>query len=469
MKSFLALPPHSLEERYNKYLAKAAGSLPPLGLLYLAAVLRQRGHEVQVCDGSMQDYTTMMDRIRTFKPDFVGFSTMAFIWRQTKQMVANIKREFPDVKIALGGNHATIYKKRCLNECPEADFVMFGECEQTLAEVADALTKEKSFAGIRGLIYRKGKKLVQNADRPLIQDLDSLPFPARDLLNIIDYTPAMEQYKRKPVTNVMTSRGCPFQCTFCTSRNTGMRLRSPQNVVLELKELVETYGVREVAFWDDTFTLNQARIRELCRLITEAKLDIIWSAHSRANTLTLETAQAMADAGCWKIFFGIESLVQKNLDTIKKGITVQQAFDAIKITKQVGIQSECSFMFGIPGETYEEALTTINLIKKLSPDYAKFFQHTFFEGQEREELEKVGTLVTDDLENVTGNTVTFVPHSMTREQLESLVPLAYRKFYLRPKYVFNYLKRMRSFEDVKRAVNGFRAVVSMKVAQSSGL
>ncbi|MBS3144205.1 cobalamin-dependent protein [Candidatus Woesearchaeota archaeon] len=462
MKVFLALPPHSLEERYNKSLAKAAGTLPPLGILYLAAVLKQHGHEVQVCDGSMQDYATMIDRIRTFRPDFIGFSTMAFIWRQTKQMIQNIKRELPHVTIALGGNHATIYKKRCLTECPEADLIMFGECEQTLTEVVHALEKKKSLAGIKGIIYRKGKQLVQNEDRPLITDLDSLPFPARDLLPIKDYTPAMEQYRRKPVTNVMTSRGCPFQCTFCTSRNTGMRLRSPANVVLELKELVDNYGIREVAFWDDTFTLNQARVRELCRLIKEAKLDIVWSAHSRVNTLTVETAQAMKEAGCWKIFFGVESLVQKNLDTIKKGITVQQAFDAIKITNELGIESECSFMFGIPGETYEEALQTISLIKKLNPTYAKFFQHTFFEGQERAELEKVGTLITEDLENVTGNTVTFVPHSMTREQLEGLVPTAYRQFYLRPKYVFNYVKRMRSVEDVKRAMNGFRAVISMK-------
>ncbi len=464
MKAFLALPPHSLIDRYNKSLAKAAGSLPPLGLLYLAAVLRKAGHEVQVCDGSMQDYATMMRRIREFKPDFLGFSTMAFLWHQTKQMIKNIKTEFPNMTIALGGNHSTIYKKRCLKECPEADLIMFGECEITAVEVVNALANKKSLAGIKGIVYRKGKTFVQTEERPQIKDLDSLPFPARDLIDITDYTPAMEQYKRKPVTNVMTSRGCPFQCSFCTSRNTGMRLRSPANVLVELKELVEKYGVKEVAFWDDTFTLNQARIRELCQLIKDNHLNIIWSAHSRANTLTLETAQAMKDAGCWKIFFGIESLVQKNLDTIKKGITVQQAFDAIKITKQVGIESECSFMFGIPGETYEEAITTINLIKKLNPNYAKFFQHTFFEGQEREELEKVGTLITDDLENVTGNTVTFVPYSMTREQLESLVPLAYRSFYLRPRYMLNYLKRMRSPEDIKRAYRGFRAVVSMKAS-----
>src|SRR3989344_2617582 len=167
MKVFLALPPHSLEERYNKSLAKAAGSLPPLGILYLAAVLKKAGHNVQVCDGSMEDYMTMRQRIRQFKPEMVGFSTMAFIWHSTKQMVKDIKKEFPDVKMVLGGNHATNYKKRCLEELPEADLVMINECEQTIVEVAEAIEKGKPYKNILGLVYREGQAIRETPPRPL--------------------------------------------------------------------------------------------------------------------------------------------------------------------------------------------------------------------------------------------------------------------------------------------------------------
>ena len=461
MKIFLALPPHSLVDRYNKAIAKAAGSFPPLGLLYLAAVLRAKGHKVQVCDGSMEDYNTMLARMRAFQPDLLGFSTMAFLWHSTKEMIAQIRKEFPNTYIALGGNHATNYKKACLAESPESDLIMFGECEETVVEVADAIERKLPFENIKGLIFRNESKTIQTADRPLIQNLDSLPSPARDLVNINDYVPAIEQYKRLPVTNLMSSRGCPFRCTFCTQRQTGMRMRSAQNVFEEIRELVHNYKIKEIAFWDDTFTLNRSRVMEIAKLIKESKLDIIWSMQARVNTVDRELLKNIASAGCWKIFYGVESLVQKNLDKVKKDITVSQAFDAIRWTREAGIESEASFIFGIPGETYEEALTTMNLAIKLNPSYAKFFQHTFFEGMAREDIENEGIIIGDDLQGATGNSVTFVPHTMSHAQLASLVPRAYKKFYMRPAYIINYFKKIRSIEDIKRAVRGAQAVLSL--------
>lgn len=462
MNIALILPPISLEERYGKGIAKVAGSLPPLGLLSIGAVLREGGHKVIVIDGSREDFSTMMLRLQEFLPQIIGISSMTCMWPKAKQLAAILRNRFPNSFLIAGGVHPTLMKEACLAEVPSLDAVVYGEGEYTALELCNKIEGGESLSAVNGLIYRDDGEIVKNPPREIIANLDLLPFPDRELVDVRGYTPAFEQYKRKPVTNVFTARGCPFQCIFCLPNLLGKRVRyrSPENVMAELKELKERYGIRDVAFWDDTFTLNKKRIYALSDMMKSENLGIVWSAQARADCVDRDLLREMADAGCWKLFYGVESLVQKNLDTLKKGETVEQMFDAIRWTKEAGIETETSYIFGIPGETYEEGLETIKLAKKLDPDYAKFFALAPY-GKLYEEAEKYGTLLTKNMSDFTGNTITFVPYSMTKNQLEKLRYLAYRKFYLRPAYILKRIKKLRSLEEIKKSINGFIALITL--------
>ncbi|HLC63403.1 MAG TPA: radical SAM protein [Candidatus Nanoarchaeia archaeon] len=463
MKVSLILPPHTFEERYNKKIAKAAGTWPPLGILYIAAILLENGHKVQVLDGSKKDFLTINKELDKFQPDIIGMNVLTFLWNKVKSWTPNLKQRFPNSFIVVGGTHATVAREKCLEECKSIDGVILGEAEFILADLADALEKKKSLSNVKSFIYKEKDKIKINSEHyERLTDLDKLPFPARSLIDIYEYIPAAEQYKKLPVANMITSRGCPYKCTFCGSGNTKAYFRSPQNVLAEFKFLKEKYKVKDIAIWDDTFTLDRQRVLDICKLIRQEKLDIVWSSHSRVNTVDEELLKAMAGAGCWKICYGIESLLQKNLNVIRKGSTVEQNFNAVKWSQKYGIQAEGSFIFGIPGETYEDALQTIALMKKLNPDYMKCFPFTPLPGTESgEKIEEYGTLMSENTDNFTENSVVFTPNSMTKEQLQSLIPKAYKEFYLRPRYLTRYVKNIRSVHDIKRAIKGFSAVTSL--------
>jgi radical SAM superfamily enzyme YgiQ (UPF0313 family) len=238
-----------------------------------------------------------------------------------------------------------------------------------------------------------------NGPRPLIQNLDALPFPARDLLPMDKYIPLPNQYKRKPVANLMALRGCPYQCTFCSANavfGCSLRMRSAQRVYDEIKQLVDTYGIREISFWDDTLTVNKKWLHELCDLIISNHLDITWSCYARVNTVDLDLLKKMKKAGCWNIFYGIESGNQELLDRIKKGITLDQIRNAVKLTKKAGIEVRGSFMIALPGETPEMAHKTIDFAIELDPDYAQFSITTPYPGTELfEQAKQYGELSGD--------------------------------------------------------------------------
>lgn len=464
MKIVLALAPHSFEDRYNKSIAKAAGSLPPLGLLYLAAYLRREGHEVSVFDGSIDSFQSFAALIKEKKPDIFGVTAMTFLWQKSKKLIEYVKAELPEAFIMAGGAHPTFFAQGCFDDCPQLDCVVISEGELTLTELCKCLEEKKPLRDVDGIAFRGEDGTVRvNKPRGPIKNLDSIPHPARDLVNILAYKPALEQYKRLPVTNVMGSRGCPFQCIFC-SHVTGdsIRFRSPENIIDEIASLIKDYGIREIAFWDDTMTVRKDRIYELCRLMKKNKLDIIWSAQARVNTVDLELLKEMRSAGCWRIFYGVESLIEKNLQVLKKGIIPEQTFTAVRAAQKAGIEVETSFIFGIPGETYEDALEDVERMIKLNPDYMKCFPLTPIPGTHLyNNAEKYGKFITRDLDKFTENKIVFIPHTMTEDELTRIIPYAYKKFYLRHKYILRYFMRIRSWEDIRRATRGLMAVGSL--------
>lgn len=468
MKIALVVPPISLQERYHEALVDVTGNFPPLGLLSLGTVLKEAGHEVRVLDGSVRSFEDILAETARFSPHLVGITAMTVMWPKVKLLSRKLKAILPGVKIIVGGVHATLIGDKAFTEIPEINAVCRGEGEislpeyvNSLPEYVNSLHEPASARQISGISYRLASgEIIAGQDRPPIEDLDSLPIPDRSLVPVTSYIPAIEQYKILPVTNMFTMRGCPFKCIFCLPDilGKGLRQRSVGRVMEEIDLLVTRFDIREIAFWDDTFTIDRNRVLALCDRLLHYGKRIAWSAQARADCVTPEMLRAMAKAGCWKIFYGVESLVQKNLAMLRKGETVEQLFQAVEWTRQAGIEIEASFIFGIPGETFEEGLETIRRAKKLDPDYAKFFYFTPYGGL-LGHITEYGTLLTDRPEDFTGNRATFVPFSMTEEELHELYRRAYREFYFRPKIAYRRLMKSRNLLELRKTLKGFRALL----------
>lgn len=463
IKIMLILPPHTDTERYDAKIGSAAGKVPPLGILYIASLLRENGHEVKVFDGSMTRPEHILDMVSKDQPDIVGISSLTFMWNKAKSLAKEIKERAPESCVVVGGPHPTIFKENCLKETRYIDIVVIGEGEYTMLEITERLERGKDFTGIRGIIYRKGKRIQKNPPRPPEKDLDKIPFPARDLVDVLAYLPAPNEYRSLPFTTMMSSRGCPFNCTYCSKINgKNVRLRSPENIMDEIKSLVDEYGIKDIQFHDDTFTIDKKRVERITSFLKEEDIRLNWSVNSRVDTIDKEMLRKMKESGCWRIFYGGESMLQKNLDTIRKGTTVIQIQDAVRWTKEVGIETDLSFIFGIPGESYQDALETIQKVKRLDPDYVKFFTMTPFPGTEIfDNVHRYGRLLSRNFDDYTTHKIVFVPKSMTLEELDGLVSTAYKSFYMRPEYFFSFIKRIKTPVDLIRGARALRALISL--------
>jgi magnesium-protoporphyrin IX monomethyl ester (oxidative) cyclase len=452
MKIHLISPPTTLKERYGDVISKVTGNVPPLGILYISAVLKQNGFEVSVIDGSKYDYKKMISKVKKESPDVVGISCLTFTWNKVKKLAEDIKSEVPSSFIVVGGPHPTVLKRKCLEESPFIDAAVVGEGEYTTLDLVNCLKFKKKLKNVKGLIFRNNGVIKENEQRSLIKNLDRLPFPDRKAVDILSYIPALEEYKELPMTHMISSRGCPFQCIYCSKINGNIiRFRSSQNIIKEIEELISDYKLKEIQFHDDTFTANRKRVIEFIKLLRKNEIDVSWSVNSRIDTVDRKLLLEMKNSGCWKMFFGVESMIQKNLNTIKKYIKLKQIFNVIKWCKEIGIESECSFMFGLPGESYKDAIRTINKIIELDPDYAIFFAITPFPETELfNNIKKYGKVISNNWDDYTTHKIVFTPYTMTKNEIQSLISLAYKKFYLRPKYLIKEIKKIKSLGVIKK-------------------
>ncbi|MDI6902781.1 MAG: radical SAM protein [Methanocellales archaeon] len=424
--------------------------LPPLSLAYIAAVLRDHGYNVEIVD-SIALNLTLNDLIKKLsKADLFVFVVSTPTFMTDLNTIEEVKKCFPDIKNCLFGTHVSTFPEETLKK-DFVDFAVVGEGEITILELANALEKGQSLSKVKGLAYKKdGIKI--NSKRPLIEDLDSLPFPARDLLPMERYKPFF--YKKLPFTTMLTSRGCPFSCIYCSSRvifNRKWRSRSPENVVEEIEEVVDKFGIKEIFFNDDLFTLDKKRVQKICDLILENDLDIVWGCESRADTVDHKTLKLMKESGCYKIFYGIESGSQHILDKTKKDIKIDQIEETFKKTKEVGIQCNGSFIIGVPWETKETVKQTIEFAKKLDPDYVNFSIATPYPGTEFYEMVKEkGYLPTEDwnlFDEHLGAAIR--SDGLTPKEIEDSVRMAYRHFYLRPSYIVRKLLKIKTFHELR--------------------
>ncbi len=437
----------------------------PLGTLYVAAVLREAGHEVRFINGAFTPHDQLLSEIRTFRPEFVGIYSTTFGWKKASKTAAEVRALFGNaVFICAGGPYPIAVQERCLGEDGGSfDAVVTGEGEFTCLEILENLRLGRSLEGVKGVVYRDKGNIIKNPPRPLISDLDSLPFPARDLLgNAKVYIPPPATYKRKPVAVLMTSRGCNRRCIYCfqmdKERKSGIRYRSVENVLGEIDDCLKQ-GYREIKFIDDTLAADYGRAMHLAQEIKARGYDFTWFASACVNQVDKPLLQAFKDAGCWAILFGAESGVQKNLNAIKKGTTLEQIRRAVKAAKEVGIRVSTPFMFGIPGETFEEGLQTIEFAIDLDPDIANFHAITPFPGTFLyDNLEKYGS-ISEELTDFTYQGAAFIPYTMTRDEILRLRQLAFRRFYSRPSFMFRKLLDLRSMHDFGVAAKSLKSLL----------
>ena len=362
MKIALIFPP-------NIYQTKQ--SMPPLGIAWLAAVLRENGFKDVVLIDSMANHYSNADILELLKkegPDMVGISFGTQIRFSAFDLIRLIKESFPDAPVVVGGPHPTLTAQDTLENIPEIDFAVRGEGEISFLNLVKSIEAGKDYSGIRGISFRDNGKVIHNPSELPIHDLDALPFPARDLLPIEKYDKTTILSKKRTL-NIMTSRGCPYWCVYCsTSEQWGHRIRhrSPKNVVDEIESIFKDYPFIEgIRFFDDVFTMDKKRVLEICDEIFRRKLNFVWECEARANTIDRELVAGMRRAGCEFIDLGIESGSDRVLKNIKKGITVEQAIFAAKTIKEAGIGLKAFFMHGLPGETYEDIKKTVFLSRYL--------------------------------------------------------------------------------------------------------
>lgn len=457
MKILLISPHLTTTDRYGKALGKVGTVSEPLGLAYLAAAIREkRDDEVTILDACALNYTSgdLEDYLRKDKWDVVGVMMLTPMYGKTIEVVDIVKKIDKNIKVLVGGPHPTIFPEETLKYNPNIDLAVVGEGEITIVELLDALENNKDLSEVKGISYRNEGKVIVNPPRPFIQNIDEIPISARDLLDMNLYRPAPTYYKKLPSFIMLTSRGCPYRCVYCSKISGKIyRKHSIDRIIKEMKILIDDYGAKEIIFRDDTFTIDKKHIRELCNKIIQEKLNkkIKWTCMTRVDLIDYGLLRLMKKAGCWSIHYGIESGSQRLLDVIQKDITIKQIRDALRWTSKTGIEIKAFFMLGLPTETRKESLQTLRFMKEINPDWVQVTITVPYPGTKLYEIaKKSGTLKSLEWENYqtwagwSDKELVYIPEGRNADELKELQKRAMREFYFRPKFILKQITNLTS-------------------------
>lgn len=423
---------------------------PPLSLAYLASMVRDE-HDVEIIDSIAEELTfdDVKKRMKKFDADVVGITATTSMIPDAYKAAEIAKEVNENVKVVVGGPHVTFLPDKTMDECKHIDFIVRGEGELTFKELIKAIEEDRDFKGIKGLSYRNGK-VINNSSRELIKNVDEIPMPSYDLL-------PMNRYKADGVKfgTTVTSRGCPFNCIFCSSSpQFGKRWRghSSERVMEELSILRNEYSRKSIEFLDDTFTLAKSRAIEISNKIREERLGMSWVASSRVDTFSRDIAEAMYRAGAHTVYFGIESGTQKILNFIGKGITPEQSKISVKNAEEVGLHTFGSFIIGFPQESKADVKRTLKFSRKVGVDFAQFTVATPYPGTRLWNVAlKEKLLTTMDWRKFTTLDPILKLKCFTKEQIARVLEFAYIKFYLRPKVMIKDIIQDRGF-IIRRAI-----------------
>lgn len=364
MKTLLINPPTPTTEE---------PSIPPLGIAYIAAFLRDNNIKIDIIDLDLEreKFQSISDHIISLSPDLVGIGGLTLQMENVYRLAKIIKKISNNIIVVVGGPHPSSLPEQTLKEgAGDVDIVVMGEGEYTLLDIV----KNKPWEDIEGIVYTENNTIHRNKKREPISDLDSLPWPARDMLKIERYR-GWGPLKKVPSTHLIASRGCPFDCIFCSEKavfGRNHRRRAPEKIIAEIEYLMNEYGMKEISFYDDLFTIKKDWVISICQETKQRGIKIDWKVLSRVDTVDYEILKYMKEAGCWIIFYGFESGSQKILDDIRKKQTVEQNIKAAELTKKAGIEMYGFFMIGNIGETEETVYQTIKIARKIKPKHYQF-------------------------------------------------------------------------------------------------
>jgi len=437
-------PPLTLEERYGK-LSAGGSLLAPLGLATLAAITRDKGYKTEIIDAAALNFSheDTVNAILRREPKYVGITATTIAIHNAAKLAQELKAKNKGIFTIIGGPHVSSIPEDTLNRFPQFDIGVIGEGDITIIETLNVLGKKKDLKTVKGLIIREGAGVKVTFPRELFINLDSLPFPAWDLLPNLTryYRPAANSFHQLPSTGLVTSRGCPGKCIFCDRTVSGDRLRmySASYLMKMVKHLYFNYGIRDIIFHDDNFIVFRKRLYELCEMLKQEKLKLSWSCTARVDMVNQELLRIMKEAGCWQIAYGIESGSQEILDFLKKGITLNQIKDAVRWTKETGIMNRGYFMIGVPTETVQTISKTIDFLLELKLDDFHMSMYTPHPGTEiSKSINEYGS-VDNDWRKFGGWHPVFIPKGLSKEELLYYHKLAFKKFYLRPEMIMRYL------------------------------
>jgi radical SAM superfamily enzyme YgiQ (UPF0313 family) len=447
--------PHKRRDKYIEY---------PVYLAYTVAVLEEAGLEVSFVDAVMEELNipAFVDRLSALAPDLLVIECSTPSIKYDLESARQVKDSLPATKVALIGSHSTFFHQQILSDSPQLDAIVRGEFEITIRELAQAIADGRDWSTVQGLSYRQDEEVMVNSDRPLVEDLDSLPFPARHIVKSNGYRAAI--YSGSRCTSMVSSRGCPFQCVFCVWPSTlyghRFRARSAENVVDEMLE-IQQLGIDEIYFDDDTFTIDRKRVMAICGLIKERGLHVSWIAQARVDTVDREVLSAMKEAGCHYILFGIESGSPEMLETMKKRITLDKAREAIRLCRELGIKSQAFFLFGVPGETQETVQQTIDFAQELGASSTQFAVAIPQPGSPLyQQCVENNWLIYDDWEDFASSNALIETPQLSREEAEAARIRAYREHYFRLRFILQEALRIRHPRDIKRLWRGAKSVLA---------
>ena len=451
-KVLLFTPPRGLS---RDAVRQPWNTTQPLGLAYVAAAVRAAGHDVRVIDGYSQasPAAELRREIENFAPRVVGISALTPQWPDAEALAGLAKAVDEDIVTIAGGPHVTALPEQAA-ACAAVDAAVVGEGELAAAEICDAVAAGRALDSIPGLVLGTGGEVRATAPRPALEDLDSLTFPAHDLLPEPSfYNPFPSWGKKGNFSSIVSGRGCPYGCSFCdvtTQQGKRYRLRSAVNVVDELSWLNGTFGVTSFSFRDPSMICNRKRLLEICRLIGERGLDIAWTCNSRASEVDPEMLERAREAGCRRMQFGIEVGNPELLKKIKK-TTREKIASAVESTRHAGISPHGYFLFGFMEETPETVAQTIDFARQLDLDSASFAVMVPFPGTtEWQKFRAAGLLITEDWQryDIMGEPV-YRHQNLSSRELFMATRRAYRRFYLRPRIIARHLRRLNSWWAIR--------------------
>ncbi|MFH1594069.1 MAG: radical SAM protein [Candidatus Omnitrophota bacterium] len=465
-KTLLIQPPSRSSLDFGGSLKKNYGGHElELGLLYIAAFLEEKGIGVTFLDMSLYDDAErrLIDILGHNTFDFIGITAYTNSIKAAGRVAEVIKKK-SEAKIVIGGAHASALPLETLDAFRDFDYLVYGEGEKTFTQ----LVMEADIPNIKGLVWRDEGEIVQNPPQDPVEDLNALPFPARHLLDFDKYIPPPGNYYKLPSTGILSSRGCPFLCTYCSRTGTrfknSVRLRSVESIIDEIKFCIKNYGIYDFRFYDDVFVVPKKRLIKFCQALMDENIKITWNCYSRVDTMDKDMLSLMRRTGCYHIKYGVEFGTDKWLIKTKKGTTLEDAKRALKETKKIGIAAKASFMIGMPGETVSEIRETINFAKELNPTYTTFGIFTPLPGSELfDEAKENGTLLTRDYDSYFNKSKKILRNQLELAELEKMLKKAYKDIYFNPRFFLHrimHLIKNPTLYEIGTLIKGFSILLN---------